>query len=437
MKSVLTIKTSTVLGVALALSACGGGGDNAGSGAAPVATSGFTQSADWVVNLPATATEADAVCYDFDAKSVADCTTAAWDIKLKGGTRTGTVWTNSGTSASVVTSKGGTLGSPFAYTWANLKTWTKATRIPGDSSDIPSVAWLKDGLKNVFTGTNTIGSAAYEYGLSGSHKFLPNYRTFLITTDSSKAYTDSDNADGVKVFTLQVTGYYGGASGTTSGYPSLRFAEKTTASTFGTVETVSALDASNESTWKYYDLVNKTVVDVPTGDNWQIAFNRYGIKLNQGDVGTGGKVGAFLSRTPAGFYEADGKTPIVSKFESAGAAADTLPDLTASDLSLPTAANKWVKDVFNSPLNPNYTGSYPGPLNYGWFMYYSNATDAAGVGLGAAHMIKAVPENGVIIRSSAGTSYARVHLKNIVYADNTNNSSQQTWTFEMDIQPTP
>ncbi len=191
----------------------------------PVGVTSFTQTdVEWAVDLPASGA---AVCYDIDTQAVADCTGADWDLKLKSGGSTGSLWTNSGTSASGSTSKGGTLGSPFDYLWADLETWTNATRAPGDTADIPSVAWLADGMKNVFTGSNSIGSATFEYDLDGSHKLFPTYRTFLITTDGSKANTSSDTTAGVKVFTLQVTGYYGGTSGTTSGYVSFRYAEKT------------------------------------------------------------------------------------------------------------------------------------------------------------------------------------------------------------------
>lgn len=437
MKNPLTLKTGTLLAFALALAGCGSDSNDDSTLTGPTTpTSSFTQSATWAVALPVTATEADAVCYDIDAKATADCTGNTWDLKLKGGTRTGTLWTNSGTSASSSTSNGGTLGSPFAYSWTDLSTWTSATRMPGETADIPSVAWLKDSLKNVFTGSNSIGTAVFEYGVGGdNHKLWPTYRTFVITTDGSKAHKSSDNTDGVQVFALQVTGYYGGTSGTESGHVAFRFAEKTDADTFGAP--LSGNVNASGSSWVYYDLVNNTVVDTPSGSNWHVAFNRYSIKLNQGsEVGTGGKVGGFVGKTPAGFYDASGNV-VVSAFTSVTAAADTLADLTATDLALPANANAWIKDTFNSPLNPAYTGSYPNPLNYGWFTYYSLAADAATVGLGAAHMIKANDENGAMLRSSTGNSYARFRLKEIVYADNTNNSSQQTWTFEFDIQPAP
>lgn len=436
MKNPLTLKTGTLLAFALALAGCGSDSNDDSTPTGPTTpTSSFTQSATWEAALPASG---NSICYDIDARAEADCTGNNWDLKLKSGGRTGTLWTNGGTSATVSTNKGGTLGSPFDYVWDTLKTWTSATRAPGDTADIPAVAWLADGLKNVFTGSNSIGTAAFEYDLDGTHKLFPTYRTFLITTDGSKTHTSSDNTDGVKVFALQVTGYYGGASGTTSGYVSFRFAEKTAAGTFGTVQTAALLDA--RSGWVYYDLANNAVVDAPTGDNWQIAFNRYSFKLNQGsEVGTGGKVGGFVGKTPAGFYDASGNA-VVSAFTSSTAATDTLGDLTAADLALPATASGWVKDAFNSPLNPAYqviSGSgMTGDLvaNYGWYTYYSRAADS---GLGAGHMIKANPEKGTLLRSAGGNSYARFHLKEISYADNANNSSQQTWKFEFDIQPAP
>jgi hypothetical protein len=446
MKNEMIFKAGTVLALTFAMAGCGSDGDSGGAVTPPVATSSFTQTATWAVALPATGSSA---CYDIDTRATADCAGTDWDLKLKSGGRTATLWTNGGTSAALASNKGGTLGSPFNYLWADLQTWTSASRAPGETVDIPSVAWLADGLKNVFSGTNSIGTAAFEYGVDGSHKLFPTFRTFLISTDGSKAHTNSDNVDGVDVFSLQMTGYYGGASGTTAGYVSFRFAEKDMASTFGAVNVVSNLNAS--TSWVYYDLVNNTVVDVPSTTNWHVAFNRYSIKLNQGDAttgtgpGTGGKVAGFLGKTPAGFYEADGTTPVVTMFTSATAATDTLPGLTANDLALPATASRWIKDAFSSPLNPDYrivSGSPAPPASnmvadYGWFTYYMGATEAAAAGLGAAHMLKAKPEVGAMLRSASGNSYARFHLQSIAYAVSTDYNSQQTWTFEFNIQPTP
>lgn len=447
MQEHLMQKAVMAIALAVFLSACGGGGggsDSSNTSTAASSSSSFTQTATWAVALPAAGA---AVCYDIDNKAPADCSGADWDLKLKSGGRTGTLWTNSGSSASASGNKGGTLGSPFNYLWADLQKWTRATRMPGETADIPAQAWLLDSVKNAFAGTNSIGSSAFEYGVGGdNHQMWPSYRTYVITTDNSKAYTDSNNADGVKVFTLQVTGYYGGSNGITSGYASFRFAERLDASTYGAVQTVSGLDA--RSAWVYYDLINNTVVDTPTAGNWHIAFNRYSVKLNNGDAtvgsgpGTGGKMGGFVGMVPAGFYDGSGN-PVVSAFTSATAANDTLPDLASGALSLPASASKWIKDAFSSPLNPDSKIVSGSPMtgnmvaSYGWYTYYMGATEAAAAGLGAAHMIKANPENGSMLRSAASDSYARFHLKQISYADNSDSSSQQTWTFEFDIQPKP
>ncbi len=84
---------------------------------------------------------------------------------------------------------------------------------------------------------------------------------------------------------------------------------------------------------------------------------------------------------------------------------------------------------------PAYKGTYgKEALDYGWYSYYSSDALAAPAGL-KAHMLKANPEAASIIRGNTGKSYARLHLKDVKYADNSNRESLATWTFEFDIQP--
>lgn len=181
---------------------------------APNATSAFGTNASWTFQLPASGS----LCYDFDtATEISGCSGNSWDLKVTSAGRTASFFTNSGDSGS---GKGAALGSPFGYTWTGLQAWANPTTDPAAGA-IPSAAWMKDATSGVFTGTNSIGSGLFEYGLGGTHLLYPSYRTWLITTDSSKAITDSS----VKVYALQVTGYYGGNTGTTSGYPSIRWVE--------------------------------------------------------------------------------------------------------------------------------------------------------------------------------------------------------------------
>ncbi|WP_232346287.1 HmuY family protein [Cupriavidus sp. USMAA2-4] len=428
---------TSALGVsmlALVLAACGGGGDGADGGGSAIggasggsgqsggsaATNGFTQSATWTFTLPASGS---AVCYDFNAKAeVAGCTGSAWDLKVKSANRSATLWTNSGSSGS---GAGGAFGGPFDHGWAELLAWKNATTDPV-SGTIPATLFFKDAASGVFAGTNDIGSAVFEYGVGGSsdHLLYPNYRTILITADSSKA--DPVGTAAAPVFALQVTGYYGGAGGTTSGNPSFRWVDRSAPATVRTATVNAAAD------WVYYDL-SAGAVTTASG-NWHIAFNRYNIKLNGGESGSG-KVAGFLAKTPAGFYDGSGK-PVAARFTDASNLAATQSDLSAADLALPTDQTKWVKDGTASRLNPAYTGTYPNPMNFGWYTYYPSATAAAAAGLPAvAHLLKANPGNASLLRGGEGSTYARFHVTRIAYADPNDYNSAQTWTIEFDIQP--
>ena len=401
------ISSGTLL--ALVLTACGGGGgsNNNGGGGGDTDTSQFTASATWTFDLPGAGQDA---CYDFDnALQTADCSSTDWDLMVRSSGLTATFWTNSGTTNAA--GQGGALNGPFDYTWADLQTWVTGLT-DGDGNTIPESVYSADANNGAFVGSNAIQSAAFEYGIGGGHSLYPNYRVFLITTDSSDDSTESTTD--TKVFALQITGYYGGATGTTSGYPSFRWIERTDGASVQT-DTVNATTA-----WVYYDLENATVVDVPDANNWHIAFNRYNIMLNGGQSGDG-SVAGFVGKTPAGFYDAEGNV-VESTFTSA-APADTLADLTAADMATPADVGDWIIDDVRSRLNADAEGTYP-MLDYGWYTYN-----------GTVHMLSANPDNGAFIRSGTGDSYARFHLTDITYADGNNPGSQQTWTIEFDVQP--
>ncbi len=164
------------------------------------------------------------------------------------------------------------------------------------------------------------------------------------------------------------------------------------------------LNATND--WVYFDLVN--AVQVTSTGNWQIAFNRYDLKLNGGKSGSG-TVGGFVGETPAGFYDSNDK-PVAAKFQST-TPADTLADLTAANMAKPATASAWIKDSVTSSLDPASQGTYPSALNYGWYTYYPTAATAGAAGLPAvAHLIQANPGNASLLRTGEGTGYARFHL---------------------------
>lgn len=417
-----TIPALGAAALAMLLAACGGGGSGSDDPDTPEPTSAFTQEATWTFVLPAGGTS---LCYDFNASvEVPDCSGNAWDVKLTSGGRSASLWTNSGTSG---TGAGGAFGGPFDHTWVELQAWNDATIDP-ESGTLPATVYRADSARSVFTGSNGIQSAAFEYGVGGSndHLLYPNFRVFLITTNHAAA--DATGSDATPVFALQVTGYYGGANGTTSGYPSFRWADRRTPGT------VNSATVDARAGWVYFNLITGTESS-ETG-TWHIAFNRYNVKLNGGSSGSG-TVGGYLGKTPAGFYDTDGN-PIAAKFQATTNPGDTLADLSAGDIATPASANAWVRDALASALNPSYRGTYPNPLDYGWFTYYPTAAAASGAGLPAvAHLLQAMPERGTLVRGGEGNTYARMRVASIAYADPNNALSAQTWTIEFDVQPAP
>lgn len=423
--------TAALLATTLALAACGGGGGDGGSQPTPTPTpapAGFSKTANWTIAIPATPNAT--VCYDFDTQAeVAGCTGNNWDLKLQApaaGRNTPSFWSNGGVSG---TGNGGVFGSPLDHTWTELATWKNGTTDPATGQAILPTLYAKDSPSSVFSGSNGIASAVFEYGVGGDndHLLYPNFKVLVITTDSSKPASDLT----VQTFALQLTGYYGGAAGTTSGYPSFRWIDRAAAATVRTAQ----VNAS--AGWVYFDLTangGAGAVSSETG-TWQIAFNRYNVKLNGGSSGSG-TVAGFVGAQPAGFYT--GTTPVVAKFQSTTNLNDTLADLQGT-LSLPATAAAWVKDGLKSTLNPAgvMNGSYPNmTVNYGWYTYYASAAVASPVGL-VAHQLKANTDQGSLLRSGEGDSYARVRLAQIQYADPTSATSAQTWTFQFDVQPRP
>ena len=406
----------TALAVAT-LAACGGGGGSSPDTTTPPATaSKFTKKATWSFTLPAAG---QSLCYDFDAPGAANCSGNNWDVKVVSGGRSAELFTNSGASGS---GAGGAFGGPFVHNWSELRQWNDALVDP-KAGAIPATLYAPDTARGVFGGTNAIQSAAFEYDLNGAHQMHPNFRVFLVTTNSASA--DITGAAG-KVYAVQLTGYYGGPTGTAAGWPSVRWIDTANPANVRTA-TVNAADG-----WVYFDLASGSATT--EAGPWQAAFNRYNVKLNGGTSGSG-TVAGYLARTPDGFYGADGK-PVVAKFNATTNVQGTLADLTGP-LTGPRAPTSWVKDAVGSQLSPAYTGSYPGALNFGWYSYYPTDAAASAVGL-AQHQLKVNPDAAALVKSGEGSSYARMHLASIQYAPATPASSgAQTWTIEFEVQPAP
>lgn len=383
-------------------------------------TSEFTKSAAWTFDTPDTG---ESLCFDFDSDLEVNCIGNQWDLKATGDGSTVSLRSNGGVSGG---GDGGVLLG--LQDWENtpdaLKNWTTALVAPDDTN----VAGLysADSSAGIFT-----QQLWYAYDLEGTHLLYPNNRVYLITTDSSDATIDSTTA--APVYALQIIGYYGGAAGTASGYPKVRWIDRQHPDDVRT----QIIDASDDDNWVYFDLQSGAVVDSPDADNWQIAFKRADVKLNGGDSGDG-KVAGFLGRTPSGFYDADGE-PIKAKFLQDNTAT-TLADLKADDseLASPAAFGDWLIDQDNSLLNPpsEPNGQWGDPdffIDFGWYIYHPMAGSSADE---PAHRIVANPDQGILLRSGEGNSYARVHLVSITYTDSTDATSQTSWAFEFDVQPT-
>ncbi|MEY1662998.1 HmuY family protein [Isoalcanivorax beigongshangi] len=424
---------SSILTLTLGLSAAllAGCGSSSSSNSTPNPGPGpgdgnrFSGSAEWRFELPA---KGDSLCFDFNAnREVPDCSGNDWDLKVLSTGSYASFWTHSGVTAD---GQGGAFNGPFDYSWSELSQWQNATTDP-KVGQLPSTLYVADFAKSVFVGDNMIQSSVFEYGLGGSsdHNLYPNYRVFLITDNASNADALSGNDN--KVFALQVVGYYGGPSGTASGWPTLRWFERSSDQGNQTLRE-ETIDASSETQWVHFNLDTGAVVDAPEQADWHVALRRNSIKLNAGISGTG-NAGGFIGATPAGFYDANGK-PVASVFRRPNNADLTRADLTNNQFAVPTNASGWIKDSAESRLNSPYRGTYPAPLNFGWFTYYS--TDAAAAEAGVVkHMIKANPDGAALIRGADGSSYARFHLTEVAYSDPQVATSAQTWTLQFEVQP--
>lgn len=382
----------------LGLTACGSDGGSS-SEDSPVVTpeptpeasnATFSESSIWEVD--GAVTEA---CYDIDTQKQLACTSDTWDIKFENKNRSVSLWTNSGIS-------GDGKGAAF-YTmpWSELAALKNA-------QEVPEVGFKPDGGSGVFN-----INPWYEYNLNGQHKLAPNNRVYLVTTDASDASTTS--VVNKPVYALQLTNYYDEAGH--SGHPTIRWIDTALPNQVQT----KTVDASSSDDWVYLNLATgKTTTK--DGD-WQVGLKRYDVILNSGASGSG-KVGGYVAKTPAGYYDANGKV-IKSKFMLDNTA-ESLTDLTTvSAYDISADGVPWIKDESSSQLNPDATGTYP-VIDYGWFVYKGNE----------GHRLFAKPEGeriGGLIRSAEGDSYARFYLDNIAYEGNSPAPSK--WTFKFDIQP--
>lgn len=156
-------------------------------------------------NQPANYDGGDA-CFDFDAGTTVDCTTSdAWDVLIGFSGRDWYLKTNSGPSGS---GEGGALG-PTA--WSELSAYTSAT-IDNATGESLTRAYSADSTGGLFA-----DKGWYEYNLQGAHKLWPNFRVYLIDSDSEEV--------SAPVYAIQVVNYYG--TDGNSGQPEIRWKQVT------------------------------------------------------------------------------------------------------------------------------------------------------------------------------------------------------------------
>ena len=441
------------------LAGCGSSSssNNSNTGANNSASS-FTEARTWTVTTnqkdTGGALDHTRFCYDF----VADV--QGTDTQCDSGTNWGLIidngqsphfWTNGGVTNPAAD------GAAFAFfSWDELSQWQNATTDPDSGTDLSSL-YVKDSAKGIFSADMNTQDSWFAYNLDNiSHQIYPNYNVYLITTDNSKVYDPSTT----QTFALQITGYYGGATGTAGGHLSLRWIDVANPASVLNDE----VDASSYDNWVYYDLANRTVVNTPDASNWQIAFKRTDVMLNGGDAGDGnGTAGGFIAAHVAGFYDGNGD-PVKASFDAPDSTATLAALQTTGDYSTPSSASKWVTDKNNSAINPDpaCTMGTRGPLfcNYSLYSYNpAGIDDGTGTLTTPTHGLaprgvnadydSTGAEGAALLRSGDGQSYARFYVTDIQYAAKTDgsvdgngnpeldNGGSQTWTFHFDVQPAP
>lgn len=140
-------------------------------------------------------------CFDFDADTIVDCTTSdTWDVLIGFSGRDWYLKTNSGPSGP---GQGAALGP---IDWADLSAYTSATI---DSNGVSLArAYSPDATGGLFTDKDW-----YEYNLQGAHGIWPNFRVYLINSDSEDA--------SAPVYAMQIINYYGADD--KSGQPEIRW----------------------------------------------------------------------------------------------------------------------------------------------------------------------------------------------------------------------
>lgn len=396
------LKLAVPLAAAVLLAACGGSSSSSND-KNPPAESKFTKTATWTFEQDLTQEKTE--CFDFDTDSIVACNGTTWDVKMvhgSSGSATPDLYTNSGESGE---GNGAAMGGPFDYDWAKLKGFTDGN-VDGNGDTVPEMAFMIDGIDNAFT------DALFDYD-HVTHRMEPTHSVFVVTTDAEQKLTDIDELG--TAFAVQAMGYFGGTTGNESGNIKLRYVDVADAN-LTVIE--KEIDATSETDWAYFEFGVNGLTE-SNENNWHIAFQRYNVKTNSGISG-GGAAGAFAAKAPEEDTEAAYLAALTNQGDSWGWG----------------ARSTWGADGVYSSLNPPYQGSYPNAMDFGFYKYYP--TDAAGEAVGLTqHMLGANTENGAMIRSGEGNTYARMQITNIEYAEVDEGekpyNGQRTYTIEFDV----
>lgn len=406
-----SFKYTLPLAAAIILAGCGGSSSSSnGDSSITPSSNKFTKTATWKFEQNYSADNKTITqCFDFDHDQITDCSGTAWDIKIEqgsNGSATPKFYTNSGVSGE---GDGAALGGPFDYSWERLQDFLDGNK-DKNGEPVPTIAFMQDGIDNAFT------DALFTYN-HATHGVDANYNVFVVTTDTAQKLTEITDAG--KAFVLQATNYYGGNGGAQSGFITLRWVDVTDASNIQEEK----IDASSDTQWTHYayDANGLTKVDAPNTNNWHIAFQRYNVKINSGISGDG-TAGSFKGTAPTAETEEARTDALKNSVANWGWGART----------------SWTVDSASSSLNPAYQGVYPDAMNFGFYKYYPTDAAAKAVGL-SQHMLGANSENGVMLRSGEGNTYARMHITKIEYgepavpADNKPYNADRTYTIEFEV----
>ncbi|MEZ5509355.1 MAG: HmuY family protein [Gammaproteobacteria bacterium] len=179
----------------------------------------------------------------------------------------------------------------------------------------------------------------------------------------------------------------------------------------------ATIDATSNTAYTYFNLTTGETVaisdaEAETSTDWHIAFRRYNVKLNSGASGPGNVKGAVVAPQDD-FYTSAGD-PDANVF------LNVTPDSELEHLlATYTAPTTLVDEAINTVLEGS--GAQVGMMfDFGWYWY--NLTN---------HSLSANDENGWLLRSGEGNSYARMRATDLVYGRTTGLEV----AFEFDVQP--